>query len=112
LWSRTLEKEKDVYACIIKNFNVVERSSEFFLDPERIVCTTRNCACVYVCGTDEENECRASLKKNMPLASAPFFFFFEHAHIYILNKRTMLRKRLMGCGNSLENINGSAQQHN
>jgi hypothetical protein len=31
---------------------------------------------VFVCGTDEENECKTSLKKNMPLGIASLFFFF------------------------------------
>lgn len=56
-----------------------------------------------VCRTDE---CK---KENMSLGIASlFFFFFFFPHI--LNKRTMSSKRLMGCGNSLENTNGAAEQ--
>lgn len=31
-------------------------------------------------------------------------------YIYILNKRTMAKKRLMSCGNSLENTNGATHR--
>jgi hypothetical protein len=41
---------------------------------------------VHVCGTDEENECRVSLKQNMPLAMAfsllLLLFLSIHTHTY------------------------------
>ena len=42
-----LEKEKDVYTCITTHFNILEHSSECSIDPERVVRTTRICACVW-----------------------------------------------------------------
>ena len=67
-----------------------------------------------MCGTDEENRCGASIKKNMPPAIVPFFFSFfsAHTHTRILNKRRMLGERLMGCGNSHESIQTAPRESN
>ncbi len=96
----------------MNHFNVVECSSEFSIDPERLVCMTRIYARMCVCMWNRWRKWMQSIfRKNMPLAiTSFFFFFFEHTHKYILNKETMLSQRLMGYGNSLENTNDAARR--